>query len=160
MKFSAHELEWLRERTLRWIETQGFILDDSNFEAKRKIGVVWEVVRCIFDGLYQDTVVAISTYRQAEQTDKYSGDDAMAWKNVTDDYGPVWAILVSVEAVEQGPAYIALLLLHELAHLFMDGEGGHGTEFEDVLDLLIERYNACTGAQIVNDYTRDIKLQE
>lgn len=79
-------------------------------------------------------------------------DAVTIWKEHT--LGIMQAIGVSAESIRAGAEYAALLILHELCHVLRyDRVGGeHEAEFHAELDEMIERYNAATGATIVNDY--------
>lgn len=71
-------------------------------------------------------------------------------KRTLDGFGTLYAVGISLEAIERGKEYTELLFLHELAHIF--GGGEHSTEFHRELDRMIERFNKETGSRIVNDY--------
>lgn len=95
---------------------------------------------------------AIYLYRQDEQaTERLRKSDAIIWKDVTlDGLGTLYAVGVSVGAIERGEEYTQFLFLHELAHI--DGDGEHTPEFHRQLDRMIELFNQRTGSRIVNDY--------
>lgn len=78
--------------------------------------------------------------------------------------GPdIRAIVVATEAIERGGSYMEFLILHELGHAVLDtdyyerhpeDDAEHGPIFEDVLSVLIERFNShwgSDGGDVVNE---------
>lgn len=63
----------------------------------------------------------------------------------------VASVGISLQALQAGDSYAALVLLHELCHV-LHGFPAHGQEFHKRLDSLIERYNLLAGGNVVNDY--------
>lgn len=143
-------LEYRGLRVLRWVERQGVVFYPGKLEretAKRYL----RDMPVVFPELVGE-LSAIYLYRQDEQaTERLRRSDAIIWKDVTlDGFGTLYAVGISLEAIEQGKEYTELLFLHELAHVHVSGD--HSTEFHRELDRMIERFNQETGSRIVNDY--------
>lgn len=118
------------------------------------------VFRALEDLIRSVPLTALYLYRQAEQPPGLQTDsgtpmrdvDGIQWTDATLDRGKLYAIGISVEALERGQWYTQFLFLHELAHIFSGGE--HTEEFHQCLDGLIEQVNKYTGGHIVNDYCK------
>ena len=89
---------------------------------------------------------AVYLYRQSEQAN--SAYDGIMWRNVTtDDRGILYAVGLSVEAVEQGPQYLQRLFIHELAHIVAPcAPGTHSTEFHVAYQKMLHQYGQATGS--------------
>lgn len=143
-------LEYRGLRVLRWIETKGAVFYPGKLEretAKRYL----RDVPVVFPELVGE-LSAIYLYRQDEQaTERLRKSDAIIWKDVTlDGFGTLYAVGISLEAIERGKEYTELLFLHELCHIHVSGN--HGPEFHNQLDSMIELFNQRTGSRIVNDH--------
>lgn len=143
-------LEYRGLRVLRWIERQGAVFYPGKLEretAKRYL----RDVPVVFPELVGE-LSAIYLYRQDEQaTERLRKSDAIIWKDVTlDGFGTLYAVGISLEAIERGEEYTQFLFLHELAHVISGGE--HTPEFHRQLDRLIDQFNRRTGGHLSNDY--------
>ena len=143
-------LEYRGLRVLQWIQQQGAVFYPGKLEretAKRYL----RDMPVVFPELVGE-LSAIYLYRQGEQeTERLRKSDAIIWKDVTlDGFGTLYAIGVSLEAIERGKEYVQLLFLHELCHVRISGD--HSTKFHRELDRMIDRFNQETGSHIVNDY--------
>lgn len=143
-------LEYRGLRVLKWAERKGAVFYPGKLEretAKRYL----RDMPVVFPELVGE-LSAIYLYRQSEQaTERLRKSDAIIWKDVTlDGFGVLYAVGLSVGAVERGEEYTQFLFLHELAHVHVSGD--HDPEFHRVLDRLIARFNQCTGGRVVNDY--------
>ena len=58
---------------------------------------------------------------------------------------------LDIEPVRRGGEYLAILLLHEIAHA-ATAEAGHDGNFHQYLDYLIYVFNAEFGTSLENDY--------
>lgn len=143
-------LEYRGLRVLRWIERQGAVFYPGKLEretAKRYL----RDMPVVFPELVGE-LSAIYLYRQGEQeTERLRKSDAIIWKDVTlDGFGPLYAVGISLEAVERGSKYTKFVFLHELCHIRVSGV--HSLAFRQQLNRMIERFNQETGSHIVNDY--------
>lgn len=143
-------LEYRGLRVLRWIERQGAVFYSGKLEretAKRYL----RDMPVVFPELVGE-LSAIYLYRQSEQaTEHLRKCDGIIWRDVTmDGFGTLYAVGISLEAIERGKEYTELLFLHELCHIHVSGD--HGPEFHRELDRLIEQFNRRTGEHLVNDY--------
>lgn len=143
-------LEYRGLRVLRWIERQGAVFYPGKLEretAKRYL----RDMPVVFPELVGE-LSAIYLYRQGEQeTERLRKSDAIIWKDVTlDGFGTLYAVGISLEAVERGSEYVKFVFLHELCHIRVSGV--HSLAFHQQLDRMIERFNQETGSHIVNDY--------
>ena len=144
MKISRERLEYEGRRTLRWIQRQGvvFYLGKSEREtAKRYLRGMSRIFPELVGRLR-----AVYLYRQSKQAN--SGYDGVLWKNVTTDgRGTLYAVGLSVEAVEQGPQYLQRLFIHELAHIIApSAPGTHSAEFHVAYQKLLHQYDQVTGS--------------
>ena len=145
-------LEYRGLRVLRWIERQGAVFYPGKLEretAKRYL----RDMPVVFPELVGE-LSAIYLYRQDEQaTERLRKSDGILWRDVTlDGFGTLYAIGISLEAIERGKEYTELLFLHELAHVHVSG--AHSAEFHKQLDHLIEQFNRRTGGHVANDYCK------
>lgn len=135
---------------LRWIERQGAVFYPGKLEretAKRYL----RDMPVVFPELVGE-LSAIYLYRQGEQeTERLRKSDAIIWKDVTlDGFGTLYAVGISLEAVERGSKYTKFVFLHGLCHIRVSGV--HSLAFRQQLNRMIERFNQETGSHIVNDY--------
>lgn len=143
-----------RDRVLRWVRSQGMALCYDEARWARLELCLRDVVSALPDVFRQTLqlgVCAIFLYRQSVQQAEFATTDGQCFKDVTrDGQGVLYAIGISAEALEQGADCVALVILHELAHVIHGGD--HDAAFHAALDDLIEQYNAVTGSHVVNDY--------
>lgn len=136
------------EQVMEWAKTQGAVVCNDPKERQRLLDSIVPVA-AVFPDLVKQ-VSATYAYRMAEQRKKAAGADGMSWRDVTGKKGTLYAIGVSVEALDSGPEYSQFVFLHELAHIVTDER--HTTAFHDKLNEMIDTYNKATGANIVNDF--------
>lgn len=143
-------LEYRGLRVLRWIERQGAVFYPGKLEretAKRYL----QDMPVVFPELVGE-LSAVYLYRQSEQaTERLRKCDGIIWRDVTlDGFGTLYAIGISLEAIERGKEYTQFVFLHELAHVHVGGD--HSTEFHRELDRMIEQFNRRTVGHLSNDY--------
>lgn len=138
----------LGRRVLRWVQSQGQEICHDTKE-NQQLSVLLDELRPIFPEIEQ--VHAWFTYRQANQPPPLSEHDGELWKDCTLDVGTLYAIGISLEALDAGHDYGVLVILHELTHVLLDG-GEHDRHFHSVLNDLLDRYNRATGQSVKNDY--------
>lgn len=138
----------LGRRVLRWVQSQGQEICHDTKE-NQQLSVLLDELRPIFPEIEQ--VHAWFTYRQANQPPPLSEHDGELWKDCTLDVGTLYAIGISLEALDAGHDYGVLVILHELTHVLLDG-GEHNRHFHSVLNDLLDRYNRATGQSVKNDY--------
>ena len=153
-------LPQLRERALRWIQSQGAVICYDP-ERREQAASYLRNIPQIFPELIERRVVAIYIYDRLEQSPHLQNCDAIHWLDVIIDRKGIFDALkignrlsvigVSLEALDAGQDYTVLAFLHELTHAIHGG--GHDKSFHNVLDGLIERYNAATSSKITNDYS-------
>lgn len=157
------DLEQLRKdgrRVLRWIQREGVVMSWDPSAREKAARYLLPVFHAMEDVILSLPLVSVYLYRQADQppglrTDSgapMSSVDGIQWTDATPDRGKLYAIGVSVEAVDSGPDYLQFLFLHELTHIFSGGE--HSPKFHRQLDALIAKFNRQTGSHIVNDYCK------
>lgn len=136
------------EQVMEWAKSQGAVVCNDPKERQRLLDYIVPVAAVFPDMVKQ--VNATYVYRMEEQKKKAAGADGMSWKDVAGQKGTLYAIGISVEALDGGPDYAAFVFMHELAHV-VTGEG-HTSAFHDKLNEMIDIYNKATGANIVNDF--------
>lgn len=138
-----------RDRVLRWIQSQGavFCTDERERQrAKEVAAAVWSVFP-----EYLGCVSALYVYRMdQQQCEDLKQADGITWTDVTQDIGTLYAIGLSVEALNVGTDYSVLVFLHELCHVLVDRE--HSLTFQIRLNELIRKFDQATGRKIENDY--------
>ena len=137
-------------RVLQWVSSQGIKISHDNTANQMLRYLADEVFSALGSEIDRDCLAAMFTYRQCQQVEPYSDRDAMCWLDVTSDVGKLYAIGVSVEALEYDFDYCVMLFLHELTHIAKGGE--HGKVFHVYLDYLLSVYNSVTGSEMQNDY--------
>lgn len=152
-------LPQLRERALRWIQSQGAVICYDPELREQAASYLWNIPQ-IFPELIEHRVVAIYIYDLCEQPTYLQDCSAVHWRDVVLDRKGILGALgigtrlsiigISTAALDAGQDYTVLVFLHELAHAIHGG--GHDESFHNVLDGLIERYNAATGSRIINNY--------
>ena len=136
------------EQVMEWAKSQGAVVCDDPKERQRLLDYIVPVA-AVFPDLVKQ-VNATYVYRMEEQKKKAAGADGMSWKDVAGQKGTLYAIGISVEALDSGPDYAAFVFMHELAHVVTSE--GHTTVFQDKLNEMIDIYHKATGADIVNDF--------
>lgn len=136
------------EQVIEWAKTQGAVVCNDPKERQRLLDYIVPVA-AVFPDLVKQ-VSATYAYRMEEQRKKAAGADGMSWRDVTGQKGTLYAIGVSVEAMDSGMEYAQFVFMHELAHIVTDER--HTTAFHDKLNEMIDTYNKATGANIVNDF--------
>ncbi len=148
-------LEYRGLRVLRWIEQQGVVF----YPGKREREIAKRYLRdlpVVFPELV-GLLSAIYLYRQSEQaTERLRKCDGIIWKDVTTDgNGTLYAVGLSVEAVEKGEAYVQFLFLHELAHIPAPcAPDEHGPQFRREMARLLDRFNRATGSTLEDEPSR------
>lgn len=137
-----------RDHVLRWVQSEGAIFCYDEHKSQRLKKYIAPVI-AVFPEIAEG-VSAIYVYKMSDQPGPLSTPDAINWIDVTADAGALYAIGISVEALDRDEAYTQLCFLHEYTHVLVGGK--HSKEFHDCLDDLIERFNNCTGRHVANDY--------
>lgn len=146
------------QRVLRWIQGTGVVVCWDLALRKTVAQYLLPVFQTLRETIQPLSLVCIYLYQQADQPPNLRTDggalmkdvDGIQWVDVTPDRGKLYAVGLSVEALDKGKDYVQFLFLHELTHILSGGE--HSEEFHQCLDGLIERFNRHTGSRIVNDY--------
>ena len=138
-----------------WIEGQGTVLCRLTPEERETARECLKDMPRLFPELFahEQGLRLIYLYEQGDQK-----QDAVCWKDVTTDgRGTLYAIGIARGAY---PEYLKLIFLHELAHIAVPCERGeHSAAYCRYLDNMIEKFNAATGSQLVNDYGENGKKQ-
>lgn len=130
-------------RVLRWIESQGVVFYYGKPE-REKAKEYMRAMPAVFPELV-GMLSAVYLYRQSEQAD--GSMDGILWRDVTrDGNGVLYAVGLSVEAVERGKEYTQFLFIHELAHILAPGE--HEPPFQQIVAALLDRFNSETGSSL------------
>ena len=152
--FPAHRrqsiLEYRGIRVLRWVQQQGVVFHPGKQEREIAKRYLRDMPR-VFPELVRQ-INAIYLFEMGRQkTELLRKCDGILWRDVTlDGFGTLYAVGISLEAIERGREYTQFLFLHELVHVQTGGD--HGPEFHKCLDSLIKRFNRYTGSHIINDY--------
>lgn len=82
-------------------------------------------------------------------------DGLTTW--IDDKQGRLYCIGIGTAALDKGPDYVLLVLLHELAHVLIDKDRPgnheeHDEAFHAMLDQLILAVNDFSGKNLKNDY--------
>lgn len=140
-----------------WIEGQGAVLCRLTPEERETARECLKDMPRLFPELFahEQGLRLIYLYEQGDQK-----QDAVCWKDVTTDgRGTLYAIGIARGALAY-PEYLKLIFLHELAHIAVPCERGeHSAAYCRYLDNMIEKFNAATGSQLVNDYGENGKKQ-
>lgn len=131
------------QRVLRWIQRESVVMSRDPSAREKAVRYLLPVFQALEDVIRPLPLVAVYAYRQADQPPSLRTDsgapmssvDGIQWTDVTPDRSELYAIDLSVEAVDMGPDYLQFLFLHELTHIFSGG--GHSPEFHRQLDALI-----------------------
>lgn len=153
-------LPHLRERALRWIQSQGAVICYDPERRQQAASYLRDMPQ-IFPELIEHRVVAVYIFDRLEQPPHLQNCDAIHWLDVIIDRKGILNALkignrlnvigISIEALGAGQDYSILAFLHELTHAIHGGE--HDRAFHNILDGLLARYNAATGSKITNDYS-------
>lgn len=138
-----------------WLKTQGVVFCTDPVETVGAEEMFVSIART-FPAYIPECCQHFFCYKCSEQPEHLRDDDGIAWRYCTDD-DTIFAIGVSVEALEQGMSYATMVTLHELAHVLCDiaeigGNDDHDERFHSILDGLIKRYNHRNGTTVENDY--------
>lgn len=140
------DFEYQQHRIRQWIMRQGEQIYYPTQAERKMIRKLLKDMPVLFpELLYRYGLRLLYLYNQQ----KDNPNDAICWKDVTNYAGTLYAIGIARWAIAY-PTYFQLLFLHELAHVAVGGE--HDKAFCDCLDRMIEKFNAATGASLVNDY--------
>jgi hypothetical protein len=85
----------------------------------------------------------------SDQRGEDASSDAICWMKETDT-GTIFAIGVSIDAMNLGADYCRFVFLHELAHLVAWEE--HGGDFHERLGKMLDVYNREMGNNLSNDF--------
>lgn len=149
-------LEADRKRLRRWTQNEGFVIcEDPEVLALARPVLV--AIAETFPAYIPECVQDFYIYRCSEQPEGLQSMDGICWKDCTQDAGDLYAIGLSVEALEGGMEYSAMVVLHEMCHALCDiaeigGSNDHDQRFHSILDGLIKRFNARTSSKVKNDY--------
>lgn len=135
------------ERIMHWVETEGGVAYEDPSAKKRLLDYLLPVAQ-VFPKLV-NMVSAVYVYRMDQQTGSAAGPDGISWENHTSDVGILYAIGISLEAMDKGPAYTQFIFLHELTHIITGHE--HDPVFHGQLNKLLSIFNEATGANLTND---------
>lgn len=150
-----HDPEQLRrdhDDALRLIDRQGIIRSTDTCWILAAKAIFLKIVIALQDVIMGSTLSVAFCYDQDLQPPNFVAYDG--WASVSERQSSgrrVSAIGISIQALQAGESYAALILLHELCHV-LHGFPSHGPEFHEHLDALITRYNTAAGANIQNDY--------
>ena len=150
-----HNPDQLREDhddVLRLIDRQGMIRCMDNHWISKARGTFLKIIVSLWDVVLGSTLSLVYCYDESIQPPNLANCDGYSSVSENPSDGRmVSSIGVSVQALQAGDSYAALVLLHELCHV-LHGFPAHGQEFHKRLDSLIERYNLLAGGNVENDY--------
>lgn len=133
-------------RVLRWIESQGVVFHYDR-KARETAKAYLQDMPTVFPELV-GMLSAIYLYRQSKQAD--GSMDGILWRDVTKDgSGILYAVGLSVEAVERGKEYTQFLFIHELTYILVPGE--HVPPFHQIMAALLARFNSATGSSLEDE---------
>lgn len=150
-----HDPEQLRrdhDDALRLIDRQGIIRSTDTCWILAAKANFLKIVIALQDVIMGSTLSLVFCYDQDLQPPDIAENDGRASTSERQSTGRrVSAIGISIQALQAGESYAALILLHELCHV-LHGFPSHGPEFHEHLDALIKRFNESTGSNVRNDY--------
>jgi len=144
-----------QKRLETWIKSQGVVVCADPIETVGAENMFKAIARTF--PAYIECCQYFYCYKCSEQPEKLRKDDGIAWRYCTPDKDELYAVGLSVEALEQGLSYATMVTLHELVHILCDiadicKVDEHNQYFHNVLDGLIRRYNRRNGTTGENDY--------
>lgn len=150
-----YDLEALRrdhDTALRLLDQQGLVrCMDPHWVAEAK-RMFLPVIVALQDAVMGSVLSLVYVYDQRQQPPNIAFCDGYSSASEQmQDGRRVASIGVSIQALQQGDAYATMVLLHELTHILKAYPVEHGVEFHAQLDRLIDRFNAATGSNLVND---------
>ena len=135
------------KRMMWWIETEGGVPYEDP-ETKERLKEYLCPVWSVFPDLVS-MVSAVYVYRMDQQSGSAAGPDGISWENHTLDVGILYAVGISLEAMDKGPEYTQFLFLHELTHIITGHNHDHA--FHGQLNKLLSIFNKATGSNLFND---------
>jgi len=135
------------ERIMRWIETEGGVAYKDPAAKERLLDYLLPVMQVFPE--FVNMVSAVYVYRTDQQTGSAAGPDGISWENHTSDVGILYAVGISLEAMDKGPEYTQFLFLHECTHIITGHDHDH--VFHGQLNQLLSIFNETTGANLRND---------
>jgi len=156
-------LYWLTPETVeREHKTARDLLDNQGIIISTDMKL-YEIARSAFQKIalampkliLHSTLRLVYVYDQREQPNSHIIRTSDGFSSVSErlkDGKRVSSVGISKQALEYSEEYIILVLLHELAHVTVNGQHNHDETFHCWLDYLIAEYNDFHGTQIINDY--------
>ena len=150
------ELHRDHDTALYLIRQQGVIFADDPIAKGQAREILAKIFLAMPDVIFSSILSLVYVYDQGVQPPAISGNDGYA--SISErlpDGRKVASIGISTQAIKCGPEYAALIVMHELAHITVNGRlvsGQHGGAFHIWLDMLIRRYNSYHHTSIKNDY--------
>ena len=140
------------DRMSRYIERNGVVFDESGRTTELAEYLTGDPITALIERARDQGLKLIYTFVSEDQDESRQDRDGECWKNVTlDGKGTWYSIGISTDALDRGKEYTVLVFLHELCHIFVDGDR-HPPAFHRYLDYLLKLYNEANGTEIVNDY--------
>ena len=140
------------DAALRLIDRQGLIRCTDRYWIAEAKGAFLKIIGALWDDVIGSTLSLVYCYDQSIQPPAIAKCDG--YSSVSERQSDGWRVAsvgISLQALQAGDSYAALVLLHELCHV-LHGFPAHGQEFHKRLDSLIERYNLLAGGNVENDY--------
>ena len=137
---------------LHLIDRQGLIRCTDRYWIAEAKGAFLKIIGALWDDVMWSTLSLVYCYDQSIQPTAIAKCDG--YSSVSERQSDGWRVAsvgISLQALQAGDSYAALVLLHELCHV-LHGFPAHGQEFHKRLDSLIERYNLLAGGNVENDY--------
>ena len=144
------------DTALRLIQQQGVVFASDPAAKAQVREILAKVFVAMPDVVFNSFLSLVYTYDMNQQPPAISESDG--YSSVSEKSGDgrkVASIGISIQAMQHGPDYAALIAMHELAHITVNGRlvsGQHGGAFHLWLDMLIRRYNDYHYTNIKNDY--------
>ena len=152
---SAYKVRYCRDRILRWIQSQGGVLDvqeGATQKLRALLDRVFEALPDLLPELAGRGLVDCHVYeRDLQKKADLVQSDGTTWVDVTKHTGTLYSVWVASDVLEmETDDYQVLVLLHEFSHVLHGGE--HSRNFHAFLDGLLWQFNQATGSRIENDY--------
>ena len=152
------ELQRDHDTALHLIRRQGVVFAVDPIAKGQAREILAKVFIAMPDVIFSSILSLVYVFDMNEQPPEISKCDGYSSVSEHQNDGKkVASIGISIQAIRRGPEYSALICLHELAHVTVNGRlvrGQHGGGFHLWLDVLLRRYNSYHRTSIKNDYCK------
>lgn len=155
----ADNFQWLEslrrdhDTAVLLLKKQGMVICRDPAWMEKLEDIFIRVSLALFDVILGCDLALVYCYDQQQQPPRQSINDGYSSVHQhTTDGRRVSSVGVSIQALQRGPEYAVMVLIHELGHVTEPNAPEHGRQFHECVDRMIERYNKTFGANVTNDY--------